>query len=82
MSAIVSTRTEPSDRVIVRWLVPSSCLAVVSVSTLRSSAMVPDSGSALLSAASLTVPSVPDAAVSVLPVSVREGTWPVPPFPS
>ena len=70
MSAIVSTRTLPSDRVIVRW----------SVSTLRSSAMAPDSGPALLSAASLTVPSVPDAAVSVLPVSVREGTWPVPPF--
>lgn len=65
MSAIVSTRTLPSDRVIVRWAVPSSCSMVVSVSTLRSSAVAPDSGPVFLSAAGLTVPFVLDAAVSV-----------------
>ena len=88
------TCTLPSDRVIVRWPVPSSCLAIVSVRIPRSSVVVPDSGSVSPSAASLTVPFALEAMASVLAAGAlnaagcvesafeEEGTLPLAPLPS
>ena len=82
MSAIVSTRTLPSDRVIVRCLVPSPASTVVSVSTPDTALPSAEPVVSVASEMACTLPAVLAEAASTLPASVCEGTLPLPPFAS
>ena len=79
VSATVSTRTEPSARMIVRCLEPSPAFTVVSVSTPGA---VSPSVEPVVSVMVRTLLVDVEETVSTLPASVCEGTLPLPSLPS